>query len=737
MVETSDSTSKNKQFLQQFEQQRLNRICNRAIDLRGKVAGECQAYTFGGKTHYLDDRGFLLAKQLLDHFHGKYTIGVYEAVLKALKTLKQQSESQSTDYHSEKEILLQDPQQAQLISFDQLLQRKEARIVFVTAVSVTMDEMLYHGSTIDITTSAIRITLQRTHTLEQGDTVNINFLDFNAPSDSLAKVPYKIIKIDHDTNRTFVILARHRDDNIAVTNWLDNWSQKHSTPKYLDLDYELFNLASRYYLRMYSQTLKTPLLWLSNSNSSGPIQAFQLMPNGEKTLSSLFDNNNNVDLSLLPLHKLIETTQDHLVVIYRLDGRKSSIAVPRNNSTLVAKALKWQRQVNGTVLLLQSKNQTINPDEFTNQIARISKRDESVALDLIRRLKDITQLITISDISTSCKNLDPISMLSDDEIERYTVIPQAKITLPTPNQLTHSINRKEQRFFIRTPITIHIDNKIINVTTRDASSTGLSFTPPKDLILSSNMHIAIDFNRWQSQTRVKLSNIPFIVKNNKKLFGQTSIGLERISLGCSQKVNDFFTNIIEKNKDDLAKNNLDIITSQETYIFSSILSKSLATIPLYFGMDKNNKRILQAIASTQYNHAQDLKSLWLSLVNIATFLSEMIKSTGSIECGLYCYQNKTTTNEWIINTDYELLTATQKSIFINRALTMEKHLFFHLSLTPIQFNTLNEEKDLYDQLSQLRPHSPHKVKQINDILHSLFAVGELTDITDIIKSTYL
>lgn len=47
-----NSTSKNQQFLQQFEQQRLNKPCNRIIDLRGKVAGECQAYTFGGKTHY-------------------------------------------------------------------------------------------------------------------------------------------------------------------------------------------------------------------------------------------------------------------------------------------------------------------------------------------------------------------------------------------------------------------------------------------------------------------------------------------------------------------------------------------------------------------------------------------------------------------------------------------------------------------------------------------------------------
>ncbi|WP_438971446.1 hypothetical protein, partial [Methylophaga sp.] len=90
MADSSNRKQQNQAFLQELEKQRLAKDCNRIIDLRGKVAGECQAYEFGGRKHYLDDRAFLLVKQLMARFDGRYTIGVYESVLKALKLLAHQ-----------------------------------------------------------------------------------------------------------------------------------------------------------------------------------------------------------------------------------------------------------------------------------------------------------------------------------------------------------------------------------------------------------------------------------------------------------------------------------------------------------------------------------------------------------------------------------------------------------------------------------------------------------------------
>ena len=82
MAESVDPKIKNRAFLDYLERQRLNKPSSLTIDLRNKVAGECQPYLFGGVTHYLDDRGYLLAKRLLERFDGRYTIGVYELLFK-------------------------------------------------------------------------------------------------------------------------------------------------------------------------------------------------------------------------------------------------------------------------------------------------------------------------------------------------------------------------------------------------------------------------------------------------------------------------------------------------------------------------------------------------------------------------------------------------------------------------------------------------------------------------------
>jgi hypothetical protein len=214
--------------------------------------------------------------------------------------------------------------------------------------------------------------------------------------------------------------------------------------------------------------------------------------------------------------------------------------------------------------------------------------------------------------------------------------------------------------------------------------------------------------------------------------------MERNTVACAKETNHFFTDILEKNKDALAKNNQDIITPNESHIFSSLLSESLTNTPLYFGMSNENKRILQAVASTQTNQAESRALLWQALTKVTAQLSETLKNldpNGAINFGVYCYQNHSNA-EWAISSDLALSSAAEKAVFINRAMAHKHHLFFQCTLSPFPADPSQQEQDLAAQLAQLRPNSPHKVKKIKDILQHLFAIGELKDVTDIIKSAY-
>ncbi len=197
MADISNRKQQNQAFLQELEKQRLNKDCNRIIDLRGKVAGECQCYEFGDRQHYLDDRAYLLVKQLMARFDGRYTIGVYEAVLKALKLLAQQA----TPAKAQLDTPL-------LLRLDSSLQRSEERITFSTPIKLRLDDVLYNGHTVDIASQAIRIAFKRTHSLHADDIVRIEFTDFPHPDNEalLTAATYQIIKIDHDERYTTCLL---------------------------------------------------------------------------------------------------------------------------------------------------------------------------------------------------------------------------------------------------------------------------------------------------------------------------------------------------------------------------------------------------------------------------------------------------------------------------------------------------------------------------------------------------
>ncbi|OUR70799.1 hypothetical protein A9Q78_11930 [Methylophaga sp. 41_12_T18] len=733
MVDNSTSKApKNQAFLKQMDQQRLNKLCNRVIDLRGKVAGECQAYSFGGKTHYLDDRGYLIAKQLLDRFNGSYTVGVYEALLKALKKLS--ATTQVTNKTATKAILTSDKEHVQLIAFDSQLQRKEPRISFSTPVDIHIADVLYHAATIDITTSSIRLSLKRAYTLEQGDMVAVSLPELSA---TLSKVAYKIIKITHDDLHSYLILARNRQDDHKVTNWFDRWSQQHNTPEHLDLDNELFNLASVFYLRLYCQAFTSSFFWLNSNDSTNTLQTCHMTAMANESLQVLRQDDGAFDLSLLPLHQVLKQQSAQLVLITQQAEQLTSTAASCNNAPAVAALLSWHsQQQDSQVLLLQATELQTDIQSFASEIAVIAKHNSDDAQAFQQCLTNITTLITVNNITSSCQHLQqPIKADRPEKTEFSPVINAVK-----PTNLQHNTDRENQRFFIKTEVTVNFNNQQFTITTNDVSESGLALSLTGNIDIQQGARLFIEFVRWQTLTKeVKLHNVPYIVRNSHFWDGETHLGLQRDSRACARSINKFFTTAIELNKEQLVENNTHIAISQQSQVFASLLSAQLTAIPLYFGMDKENKRILQAVATTDGNLALTKHDLWLSLQGSITAIAELIKpladnSESYISFGLYCYQDNN--GRWHINSEHDFNNAVQKSLFINQALLHQHHHFFHCSISALSLNAMAEEVDLVQQLAQLRNHSQHKVKQIREVLTKLFAVGELTDITALLTAVY-
>jgi len=729
---TESRSSKNKQFLQQLDRQRLSKTCNRIIDLRGKVPGECQAYTFGGKVHYLDDRAYLLAKQLLDHFNGRYTIGVYEAVLKALKSLSSDDSTNTPLKPNKAEV--------QLFPFDRELQRKEPRIIYATPVEIRIADVLYHGTTMDITSSAISVSLKRTYALDKNNRVSVNFLKLSTAEKSklLSKISYSIFNIDHHENRTQLILTRDRHDNDELTQWLDKWSQHYSSGESVDLDYELINLTTHYYLRLYCRTLNSSLFWLNHHDQANPIKAFQMTEMAEKSLQVFHQKPAGLDLSLLPLEEIISEKCDFLLLVIEDKDSANRYLVRRDQTKQVTNLLNWHsRHNNSQLFLIQVNSSSVELANFEQELEQVRDTSTEYFDTLKQRLIDISQLVTITNITNSCQQLAQTSKSNEP----------AKLTenwngfIPAPSIFRHHIHRDNQRFLIRTSIHLHSphENRLFKVITSDVSNTGLSVSLPGQVDLAVGSRITVDFVRWQSQAKkINLTRLPYLVRNNQFHSGASHLGLERDIYGCGPKINKFFATILERNKEQLVENNSDVYISQETKIFSSLLAQHLTAIPFYLAMGSNNQRRLQAVSTSHFNQA-DNSQLWQAMQDHVLMMSQLLSdlpdsADSSTSIGIYCYQDKS--GAWQIQTDLTLTSAAQKTLFVHQALRHATQCFFHCTLTPIKPTLIEQEDDLNQKILQFHSRDAHKVKQLRTTLHSLFAVGELIDITDIIKSKY-
>ncbi|MCC5796436.1 MAG: PilZ domain-containing protein [Methylophaga sp.] len=719
-----DSKARNQAFLQQLEKQRLQKPCQRVIDLRGRVPGDCDAYEFAGRVHYLDDRAYLILKQLMDRTQGQYTVGVYEALQRALKKLAPTETNEA--FSAEQLVLQRDPTRPQHLRFDQTLQRQDPRIRHITPLTLSLKDVEYRAATVDLTTSSLRISMKRAFTLELADEILVTFnsLQSEAPEGLLSNNPYRISRLDHDTQHSYAVLTRQREANDQLSQWWDDWIQQQLQPGVIELQSELFNLARQFYLRIYSRMLPSPLLWLDGDNDPPAVSVLHIGKASSELIAVMQSP------MPLPLSAMMADQQDRLLLVS--DNPDTALYCRVDEASAVRAMLAAHQQKPGSRLLcLQISRVTVDPNQHQQELNQLAGIDHSAATHLETILDSLTGLLRINDITAIVENLPSITTGKDALTEVSTQIP-----LPLPQVLRHEIRRQHQRYVVRTPVELTFNEKHHAFESVDLSTTGIGLQMDGDVHIPEQSRVSLFFPRWQSQSKgLKLSDIPYVVKDHHQWDGKTYLGLERIVRQCRPGINDFFDSVLQRNRDSLLLHHDDVVVSQQSRIFSHLISHYLQPALLFFGMSEDQHRILQAVAMTEpaAQHYDD--GFWAALSGQVSAMSRPLKPQLStckdqLDFGIYACQLGPE-SDWMIRLGDEFETPTEKLRFIKLALSAPKHGFFQCKLMPFKAAGLEQEVDLQQQLLRLRQYSGHKVKNIRETFSSLFAVAELHDMTQL------
>ena len=722
MAETN-SQQQNQAFLQQLERQRLAKPCRRLIDLRGKVAGECHVYQIGQQTHYLDDRSYLLLKTLLERSDNLFTVGVFEAWQKAHQLLMQQDNVAVAD-PTQKPILYRDSRQFQWLDFDQRIERREPRLNFTTPALIDAQELRYHASTINISASAMRLSMRRAQHLQTGQQVFISLPDLQAeaPADLLTEMPYVVQSLAHSERQTIAVVQRQSVNNLSLSQWFDNWLAARQQLSRLDLDSELFNLAHEYYLRLFCRHFSTALFWC---DAAYRVLFVHSSDAADKMLAPLQQH----DLTdRLPFAALAGSAK--LLVSITADGQLSWAETP-----LQKKALLQQKDLQH-LYLLHAEAIDIAADNIDKELLPLAQRHAETAAHLSAQIQQCQQLVTLTDITASCSAISTAA--GESAASPSPLLPA--LELPPAQRLRLYIARSAERFEIHTPVVLHHHDQRLNLTTNELSSGGLSVKLPVEQKISVGSRVTVDFVRWQQQSKLKLTGIPYEVRSQQCWQGTQLLGLRRLTENCATPVNQFFEQVLNDNKPTLAVRNDDLQLSLSSRLFAKQLSLQLADVLLFFALDADNNRILQAVAATEKNTARQQTALWQAIGSLAGRLTLPLKLPlselqGSVSFGIYAFRRDATA-DWQVSSDLGFEDATSKQLFIRRALAASEQRFFQCHLQPLKAEDLTTTADLQQQLMQLNRHNRHKVKQIRETLSSLFAIGQLTDITDLVTSQY-
>ncbi|SFK12043.1 PilZ domain-containing protein [Methylophaga sulfidovorans] len=729
MAESADLKQKNQAFLQGLEKQRLNKDCLRIIDLRGKVSGECQAYEFGGRRHYLDDRAYLLVKQLMNRTQGRYTVAVYEAVLKTIKQLEQTNTLEESSESEQPAI--------QRLILDESFSRTEQRLNYSTPVKLRIADVLYSGHTVNISLTAIRVTIKRSYTLHTGDSVMVEFSELSEKhrQSFLSVQRYQILKLEHDEAYSTLILTQENTDAEFV-QWMSDFIEQQAKQRHIDTEYELLNLQKAFYHRLWVNHLAYPVLWQVQHADYPDYQAIFCSVEAEwqtqhwqTSLTSLIES--------LPVPE--QKQQEKLLILI---GNKQVCFSPLKSDKQVS-ALLNHAAMNHQHLFLMLRSQIQIDDSLSaTSISALKELMPGYGQQLENNLNCPQYAIRLIDLQQSLTpSLSDANKGMPNQPECYDIPLWELNDLPTPYALSHIIKRQVQRYQIHTPVIVHINEQQYETTSVDVSSHGLSVGLPLSIEVTLDKVVYVDFPRWQSQTKkVSLQRIPYQLKNKKRWKNQYQLGFERIHEHCSSSQDQFFNHVIASNQQQLKQNQDDVIQRHESRLFLPALLDTAESIPLFLGVDESGQRRISIVGCTELNNAsQKSDNFWLSIEVHLAELHEQVKGFQakegeSLNTALYGFESSQDQWQWMF--DHQFIAQRDKDRFLQRALAAKQFYAFQCYISPISRREADKQTDLLPQLNQQRSKQAHRIKHIRRQLSELFAIAELTDITQLIQLMY-
>lgn len=794
-------------FLQKMEAQRIRRPCFETIDMRGKVPGECQRYLLNNRTFYLDDTSYAIYQQGLKSYNGTFTIGTYEAIVNGGHTNRAIREAQTAreleaqrktqtersvsarvggELQDDAQPVVQDaPElyQPELIPLGYFKRRRQDRLQYVTTVQIQIGGKAFNGTTRDISVGGLQITLKGVHHFAP-DAALVIALPALQEQDSridLLHLRYNVISSEqHDAEHQLRVRLEPEGAPDGFESFIGELIERYKRKYKLDVEDDYWSVCSWLYERVYSESAMQLSFFVGEDQDRQLSAQAVAVTDGNQPFAHFFRNDvDNFDFSALGLPERLRHLYDHrefLLLLYREkvgnEYRLHSVADfelkdEKELQALLRFTLAHEEHCIAKVMASNVPLQPISDSKFDMLTGRLRDKAAEEVGSLRERIAELVFTGTVIDITAQVKSAFSASVGrergqidvqgvrcwvggSRKQLPLYTEVERLAV-MPAPELIRFGYveRRREDRYLAETAVEISSRTGRSKGRTRDISKRGLAVRVEQALEIASGDEIKVALVSLQAKRpSLDLSKVPYRVIKVDREDGVTTIMLERLRDKYEHEIDDFFVELITKNRHKLAVDVNDTRGATLSRVYEGTAAENAGTLPFFIARQEQGGGRLQAVAIPEgkcalaefFRDAQGHYDFaWLSESRLVLALyqqmGQMVREAAHeqvrpspIEIEVYCYKQPDPQGQprLCIATEFEFADEARREAFLAEALAAEDFRILKLMAT----YTLELNKaELDSAIETVRNQSRHRASKLYEQLNALIGHGEIIDIT--------
>jgi len=647
-------------FLQNMEKVRKNKVCNYIIDMSGKAPGIITEYGYQGRTFYLDTRSLAIFKQGLKEHNNVFTLGTYEAITEGRHTYKyQRKQAEQADTNSKHNVFAKTEQVKKskkreilevsgkycpdILPLGYYLRRREPRLLHIMPIKMIYDGVTYELKSKDFSLNGLQAYISASSSFFQAPKkVRITFSKFyndtreivgGTRAEVFKNVEYIIKNVQISGDKLYLSMVQQNLSEEAK-NYFQNFMDTNRSRYKFDASDLLQASKAKLCEHLYTHNsvhLPVFITW----NKAGGFKVDAIIRSGKNQMFFDFVSKNQLKPDLLPLllphrvHRLAHLARNDqgalLFLYWENDRLYSAFDFEYKRPAEIAEiAIKTKAQSGMVFKITDNLNKKPHHEKMSAMFESIKKLEPSVSEMIKTRIKETIAQFILTDIShdffhdrfyselkqfevvpssnvliwTGCQQ---VSLLSGERIKE---IESNQIKIPEIVDLKVIPQRNNDRYKYKMEIDVRSAESVYQGETVDFSLNGLGIILPQDTPLVKNDRVEISFLTLMNRNiDVCLENITFRIMFTKQQKDGLFLGLERCVDECSDDINAFFVDLVNRNKEKLALCFKDKIERVNILFYEAYVTENIQAIPIIIGDDSNEGRYVREVGLTEVSCA--------------------------------------------------------------------------------------------------------------------------------------